>query len=86
MRINSVGVEQIRRFLIENHKRGAELYSEDSPESKKFLSAWADQAEQSAGNGSGPSIELRAWDSVSGITQNFVVGSDGIDEDDEQAE
>ena len=39
--INKIGIEEIRTFLIENHKDGA-LYAGSDRVTELMLSAWAD--------------------------------------------
>lgn len=77
--INYAGLEQIRRFLVANHKRGEELYSEDVPMVTDMLRAWAADAEFQLSEGNPARIELKARDSIHGYTQEFEVSEAGID-------
>lgn len=77
--INAAGLEEIRAFLVANHKRGEELYAEDLPMVTDMLRAWAKDAEFQLAEGNPATIELKSFDSVHGYTQEFTVSAAGID-------
>ena len=69
--VNSRGIEEIRQFLKENHKR---------PEfTDEMLNAWAQEAEFQLGEGNKASIELKARDSIHGTTQEYYISDAGLD-------
>ena len=74
--INANGLGQIRDFLVNNHKKGNELYL-DCCES--MILPWADEAEFQLGEGNPPVIELSCHNSVHGYTQTFTVSDAGLD-------
>jgi hypothetical protein len=74
MRINEFGYKEIHNFLCANHKR---------PEAQN-LHAWAAKAEFQLGEGNPPSIEIKAWESVHGRTQEYTISDAGIDDGGEQ--
>jgi hypothetical protein len=71
--VNANGLRQIRQFLAENHKKGGEHFDD------AMLRAWAADAEFQLGEGNQASIEIRAFDSVSGRAEQFTVSDDGLD-------
>ena len=73
MIINTIGLKEIRAFLAENHKLGGDHFD------KSMLRAWADEAEFSLSEGNDAGIELKAYESVHGVTQTFTVSDAGID-------
>ena len=73
--INESGMAEIRKFLADNHKKDI---------SEIYLPAWAQEAEQSLGNGNPPIIEIKAWDSVSGHTEEFTVSDSGVSFDEDE--
>ena len=76
--INEIGIEEIRTFLIKNHKDGAYYFSSDRV-TELALSAWADDADSSLAAGGDAIIELKQRDSVSGRTQTYTISAAGID-------
>jgi hypothetical protein len=44
-----------------------------------MLNAWASDAEFQMGEGNPPSIEIKAWDSMNGCTQEYTISEAGID-------
>lgn len=70
--VNEVGLEEIRQFLVANHKLGDAF-------DRQMLCAWALDAEFQLGEGNPPSIEIKSWDSVHGYTQEFTISDAGID-------
>lgn len=73
-RLNAAGIQELRDFLIANLKLRDGVSLDDD-----IVSAWAQDAEQSADNGNPPMIELRAWESLSGATQTFTVSGSGVE-------
>jgi hypothetical protein len=71
--INQIGLEEIRIFLAENHKLGETF-------TKNMIGAWAADAEFQMAEGNSPSIEIKAWDSIHGYTQEYTISKSGIDE------
>lgn len=69
--INQTGIREIYEFLTDNHKQ------EEFTES--MLNAWAADAEFQMDEGNPPTIEIKAWDSVSGHTVEFTVSDAGVD-------
>jgi hypothetical protein len=74
--INANGLEQIRAFLIENHK-SPECF--EGPEALPLLHAWARDAEFQMGEGNTPTIEIKSFNSIHGRTQEFDIGAEGVD-------
>ena len=75
--INATGLQQIREWLIENHKAWS---AEPDRLTDEVLSLYASEAEESAGTlGGCPQFELRAWDTVRGQTAVCWIGEDGQD-------
>ena len=70
--VNKSGLEEIRRFLAENHKLGGDHFTDS------MLSAWASEAEFQSAEGNPPSIEIRASDSVSGHTVTYTISAAGM--------
>ena len=73
--INEVGIEEIKKFLEENHKKGN--FDRD------MLLAWARDAEFQLSEGNSPTIEIRSMDSVSGKPVTYTVSPAGVDEEEE---
>jgi hypothetical protein len=72
--INETGMNEIADFLRENHKDGHDIAKD-----RFCLHAWASDAEESMENGNGPSIEILAYESTSGVPETFTVSADGIE-------
>lgn len=71
--VNDQGMKEILDFLAENHKKGRAHFNPD------MLRAWAKEAEFQLAEGNPASIEIRSWDSVHGVTQEFTISESGID-------
>ncbi len=71
--VNEKGLNEIREFLAENHKKGREHFT------RSMLSAWAADAEFQTGEGNPATIEIVARDSIHGRTQEFTISDAGID-------
>jgi hypothetical protein len=71
--VNERGIEEIRQFLSENHKKGGDHFT------RSMLKAWAADAEFQLDEGNPPIIELKSWDSVHGRTQTYTISDEGID-------
>ena len=69
--INQTGIREIYEFLTDNHKQ--EEFTET------MLAAWAADAEFQMDEGNPPTIEIKAWDSVSGHAVEFTVSEAGVD-------
>jgi hypothetical protein len=78
VRVNDAGIEQIRQFLLNNHKH-PERFEVGALDSDKFLRAWAVDAEDNAENQGEAYVELRSFDSASGCIHTFTVKADGLD-------
>ena len=74
--VNDNGIEQIREFLIENHKNPERF---EGAEALPMLHAWARDAEFQMGEGNTPTIEIKSFNSIHGRTQQFEIGNEGID-------
>jgi hypothetical protein len=70
--INENGIQQIKKFLGENHKKGERHFD------RAMLNAWAAEAEASLAEDGNAMIELKSWDSVHGRTQTFTVSDEGV--------
>jgi hypothetical protein len=70
--INGNGLEQIQGFLGAHHKKGGDHFDED------MLRAWAADAEFCLSEGNPAIIEIKSWEAVSGHTETFTIGEDGI--------
>ena len=71
--VNDQGLEEIKEFLIKNHKEGNDYFS------REMLLAWAAEAEFQLAEGNPPSIELHPWESVNGCTLEFTISNAGLD-------
>jgi len=71
--VNEKGLSEIKGFLADNHKKGGDHFTPD------MLHAWAADAEFQLGEGNSASIEIRAWDAVSGHTETFTISDAGLD-------
>lgn len=78
--INAAGIEEIRAFLVTNHKQ-PDLYAGSTKTTRDMLRAWAQEAEFSLSEGNDAGIELKARDSIHGHTQTFCVSDAGVDTD-----
>lgn len=72
-RVNATGLEEIKKFLADNHKLGGEHFD------NAMLHAWAQDAEFQLGEGNSASIEIRSCDTVSGHTENYTISDAGLD-------
>ena len=72
--VNDIGLNEIARFLKENHKKGDLISSSPS-----MVRHWAVQADDQLDYGNSASIEIRSFDSIYGRTQEFTVSDAGID-------
>ena len=70
--INDRGMKQIADALREHHK----LEDRFTP---SMLAAWAEDAEQSFGNGNGCRFEIRATDTKAGVPIVVDIDPDGYD-------
>jgi hypothetical protein len=77
--VNGAGLEEIRAFLLENHKR-PELYTGDGESTMNMLRAWARDAEFQLCEGNTPRIEIRSFNSASGVTVEYTISDAGIDQ------
>ena len=71
-------MEEIREFLVANHKNFVYYVDPNHPHCRQALSAWANDAEYQLDIGNPPSIELKASDSLHGIVEEFTVSKIGI--------
>lgn len=84
-KVNERGLREIRALLSKRHKlfRGC-LHIERS-----VLNAWADDAEFQLAQGNPASIEIRAYDSVSGHIEEYTITDAGLhweDDPDDEAQ
>lgn len=73
--VNEHGLQEIKEFLADNHKKGGDHFDRD------MLIAWAADAEFQLAEGNPPMIEIKSWDSVHGRTQEYTISDAGIDID-----
>jgi hypothetical protein len=71
--VNEKGLSEINGFLADNHKKGGDHFTPD------MLRAWAVDAEFQLSEGNPASIEICAFDAVSGHTETFTISDAGID-------
>jgi hypothetical protein len=71
--VNDRGLGEIQAFLAKYHVYGGDHFAAD------MLRAWAAQAEFQTSEGNSPTIELRAWESVTGRTQEHEISAAGRD-------
>lgn len=71
--VNEQGINEIKEFLKENHKNGGEHFTQS------MLHAWAAKAEFQLAEGNPAMIEIKAWDSVHGYTQEYRISEAGLD-------
>ena len=72
-RVNETGLEDIKKFLSDNHKLGGDHFD------RSMLQAWAHDAEFQLSEGNPASIEIRSWDTISGHTENHTISDAGLD-------
>ena len=71
--VNARGIEEIRQFLKENHKKGDHF-------TRDMLNAWAQEAEFQLGEGNPPAtIEIRAHNCINGYTMEYRISDAGLD-------
>ena len=70
--VNSRGIEEIRQFLKENHKKGDHFTTD-------MLNAWAQEAEFQLGEGNRAIIEIRAHNCIHGYTMEYRISDAGLD-------
>jgi hypothetical protein len=68
IKVNQIGLDAIRAYLLEAHKQGASLTDDN-------INAWAMEAEK----GERAQFELRAFEAVSGHTEVFDLPNEGFD-------
>lgn len=71
--INETGLREISEFLAARHKLGGEHFTRD------MILAWAADAEAHLANGNPATIEIPAWDSVSGHAEVYEISGNGLD-------
>lgn len=71
--VNATGLKEIAEFLGNKHKLGGDHFTDD------MIRAWAQDAEFQLGEGNQASIEIRAFDSISGHTENYTITDAGLD-------
>jgi len=76
--INKIGIEEIRKFLVECHVSG-ERFADDTLTVATMLGAWAADAEFSMSEGNGPCIEIPSRNSATGRPVVFEVSKAGIE-------
>jgi len=77
--VNNKGIAEIQDFLIRHH-RLAERFRGDCPMGKSMLLGWAKDAEFQMWEGNPPSIEIRSFDTLDGMTRTYTISQDGISE------
>lgn len=78
--VNAQGKKEILNFLAENHKKGGDHFTDE------MLNAWAADAEFQIYEGNPASIEIMAFDSVHGRTQEFTISDAGLDREEIEIE
>ena len=71
--VNEQGLDEIKKFLAANHKKGGDHFDRD------MLLAWAADAEFQLAEGNPATIEIRSWDSIHGYTQEYCISDAGLD-------
>ena len=71
--VNEQGLREIKQFLAANYKLGGEHFTRD------MILVWAASAEAHLADGNPATIEIPAWDSVSGHAELYEVSDDGLD-------
>jgi hypothetical protein len=71
--VNEHGLNEIKGFLADNHKKGGDHFDRDT------LLAWAAEAEFQLAEGNPATIEIDSWDSIHGRTQEFTISDSGLD-------
>lgn len=71
--VNEQGLAEIQSFLADRHKLGGDHFS------REMLKSWAQDAEFQLSEGNAASIEIRAFDSCSGHTEEFTISDSGLD-------
>jgi len=69
--VNEYGVQQIRQFLVDNHKRGDALTDDQ-------VKAWVEGAEFQLAEGNAPTVEIAAAHSVNGYAVTYTVSDAGV--------
>ena len=71
--VNEHGLNEIKEFLTDNHKKGGDHFGPD------MLRAWAADAEFQLAEGNTATIEIKSRDSIHGRTQEFTISAAGLD-------
>lgn len=71
--VNEQGLSEIKEFLAANHKKGGDHFD------REMLEAWAQEAEFQLGEGNPASIEIKAYESIHGRTQEYTISDAGLD-------
>ena len=71
--VNEQGLNEIKEFLAANHKKGGDHFN------REMLEAWAQEAEFQLGEGNPASIEIKAYESIHGRTQEYTISNAGLD-------
>lgn len=72
-KVNENGLQEIKAFLGENHKLGEAHFNHS------MLRAWANESEFQLDQGNPATIEIKAYDSVHGHTQEYTISDAGLD-------
>ena len=75
-RINSTGLAEINKFLLENHKQ---LRKNKHEFSDHQILMWAEEAEESANSGNAMEFELPAYHAVNGHALTYRITDAGFD-------
>lgn len=71
--VNEEGLDEIHTFLSEKHKLDGTHFN------RSMLQAWAQDAEFQLSEGNPASVEIRAFDAVSGHTEEYTISPAGLD-------
>jgi hypothetical protein len=71
--VNEIGLNEIKQFLAENHKKGSDHFTAD------MLNAWAADAEFQLSEGNPACIEIRSFDCAYGRTMEYTISPAGLD-------
>lgn len=71
--VNEQGLNEIKEFLTANHWFGGDHFD------REMLKAWGKQAEFQLSEGNPATIEIKAYESVHGRTQEYTISDAGLD-------
>ena len=78
-RVNEVGMKALKKWIE------ATALEDHCHTDQNNLEAWAEEAEESMGNGNPPMVEMSKLHTQSGVPETFTIPEDGIYSQDDDA-